>query len=126
MKLYILTSKLLAEKASQADAEEVIGRKINNFLYGTEGYITKDPDTQELDWMPKSLFDKKAELYDSPIDKYQRSIGEIDKSIKYLYTQSCSARPKSDKRNKIYLAIRRLKALKQDLEHIINLEIQEL
>lgn len=123
MKQYILLSKVLAERACQSEAEEVIGVKINNLLYGTDGYITKDPDTEELNWTPKSVFEKQAILADTPVDKYQLILRQIDDNISFLRTESKAAAPKSTKRNRTYLTIRRLEALKNDIENLIRLTI---
>lgn len=121
MKQYILFSRVLAERACQSEAEEVIGRKITNLLYGTDGYIIRKYD--ELNWMPKSVFDQQAIPVDSPIDKYRYILQQIDNNIKFLQSESKEARPRSTKRNRAYLAIRRLNAFKQDIETLIRLTI---
>lgn len=127
MKLYKLSKELYAEPSLQDDAECVIGRRIHNLSHGNEGYITKSLDNEELGWMPKSEFDKQAIIVDSSIDQMRAMLLDIDKAIKFLYAVS-----KKDggvlkgKRNKAYMAIRRLKALKMDIEHIINLELLDL
>lgn len=123
MKQYILLSKVLAERACQSEAEEVIGRKINNLLYGTDGYITKDPDTEDLNWVPKSVFDSQAIIADSPMDKYRFILKQIEENIAFLKTESKSAKPKSPKRKRAYLTIRRLEALKIDIMNLIRLTL---
>ena len=85
MKQYILKRKLLAEKASQKEAEQILGRKIHNFLYGSEGYLIEE--NNEYDWMPATLFENQATLIDKPIDFYQLMLKETDKSLAYLKEQ---------------------------------------
>lgn len=127
MRLYKLCRELYAEPALQEDAECVIGRRINNFVHGNNGYITKDPETEELDWMPKSEFDKQATLVNIPLDKMRAMLPEIDKHIQFFYTVSkeCGERFRY-KRDRAYMIIRRLKALRGDVEKIINLELLDL
>lgn len=120
MKQYILTRKLLAEKASQKEAEQILGRKIHNFLYGSEGYLVEE--NNEHDWMPATLFESQAILVDKPIDFYQLMLKEIDKSLAYLKEQY---RKETEPRLKaaIFLANKRLMALQKDINKIINFEI---
>ena len=72
MKQYILKRKLLAEKASQKEAEQILGRKIHNFLYGSEGYLIEE--NKENDWLGYFIWERdwlhKFELGDIVIGGY--------------------------------------------------------
>lgn len=127
MRLYKLSKELYAEPSLQEDAEYIIGRRIHNFVHGNDGYITKSPENEELDWMPKSVFDKQAILIDSTIDRMRAMLNDIDNSIQFFYTVSKkSGKRFKRKRDRIYMAVRRLKALRTDIENIINLELLDL
>lgn len=126
MKLYKLSRELYAQPAIQEDAECVIGRKINNLVHGNAGYITKHPSSGELDWMPKSEFDAQATLIDNDIDKEREMVSMIDKRIEFLYTISKKSGRNPAMQNRAYLAIRRLQALKIDIEKIIAFELFDL
>lgn len=120
MKRYKLTRTLLAERASQKEAEEILGRKIHNFLYGSEGYLVEEDN--EHDWLPASLFEKQATLIDQPINVYQSMLRDIEKALAYLreqYSKNNEPRLKSA----IFLATKRLMALQKDITKITHLEI---
>ena len=120
MKQYILKRKLLAEKASQKEAEQILGRKIHNFLYGSERYLIEE--NNEYDWMPATLFENQATLIDKPIDFYQLMLKETDKSLAYLKEQY-SKETESRLKAAIFLTNKRLATLQKDICKIINLEI---
>lgn len=126
MKLFKLSKELYAEPALQEDAECVIGRKINNLVHGNAGYITKLPSSGELDWMPKSEFDSQASVIDSDIDKEREFLSMIERRIEFLSTISKKSGRNPAMRNRAYMAIRRLKALKIDIEKIIAFELLDI
>lgn len=123
MKQYRLIRNLSAEKASQKEAEQIFGRRINNLLYGTEGYITEE--NGEHDWMPKSVFDSQAVLVDKPIHTYQYLKKEAEEAISYLREQhkksNCQVR-----KNGIVKTIKRLEALIKDVSKLIDYEITDV
>lgn len=123
MKLYRLTRILKAEKASQKEAEHILGRKIHNLLYGSDGFIIEE--NGQRDWMPASVFGPQAALIDKPINYYQYLINESQKSIRYLKEQANKSEFDVKKR-KLRLAAKRLETLIKDLTTLIDYEITEL
>lgn len=123
MKRYRLIRNLSAEKASQKEAEQIFGRRINNLLYGTEGYIIEE--NGEYDWMPKSVFDSQAVLVDKAIHNYQYLKKEATEAIAYLKEQykktNCQVR-----KNGIAKTIKRLEALIKDVSKLIDYEITDV
>lgn len=126
MKLFRLSKELYAEPAIQEDAECVIGRKINNLVHGNAGYITKLPASGELGWMPKSEFESQSTIIDSDIDKEREILLMIDKRVEFLYTISKKNGRNPAIQNRAYQAIRRLKALRIDIEKIIAFQLLDL
>lgn len=127
MKLFKLSKELYAEPAIQEDAECIIGRKINNLVHGNAGYITKQPASGELGWMPKSEFESQSTIIDSDIDKEREILSMIDNKVEFLYTISKKNNGRNPAiQNRVYQAIRRLKALRMDIEKIIAFQLLDL
>lgn len=121
MKQYRLIRDLLAEKASQQKAEIILGRKIQNLMYGTDGYIIEE-QSGEQDWIPASVFDKQAILIDKPTDIYQYMAKDTKVFLSYLERQYV-ANKEPKLKAAIFLAKKRLAALQKDIKKIIDLEI---
>ena len=125
MKKYIYQRKVLAEPATQEEAEAKLGKKIENLFYGNSGYIVQDPKTKETDWMPKSVFEKNTVIADSPIDILRMMIDKADEDISWLQGYTKRSKPIIDKRNRLYMAIRRLKTYRQDLDNVLQITLME-
>lgn len=116
---------MLAERATQAEASEKLGRKIENFFYGTDGYLVTDIKEKEANWMPKSVFEEHTTQFDTPVDVLRYMATKTEQEIEWLQKYTRKSKPSVDKRNRLYLAIRRLKAYKSDLDSILHITLIE-
>ena len=125
MRKYLYQKEVLAERATQAEASEKLGRKIENFFYGTDGYLVTDIKEKEANWMPKSVFEEHTTQFDTPVDVLRYMATKTEQEIEWLQKYTRKSKPSVDKRNRLYLAIRRLKAYKSDLDSILHITLIE-
>lgn len=110
---------------SQSEAEAKLGRPIQNLLYGNQGYLVRDPKTKETDWMPKTKFEEYTTQVDAPVEILKHLIAKADSEIEWLQKYTKNSHPIVDKRNRLYMAIRRLKTYRQDLDNILQITLME-
>lgn len=125
MKLYRLTKFVSAEKATQAKAEQLIGKKITNLQYGTDGYVVLEDDGK-MSWMPKTVFEKMAELMDTPINVCKTRVAEIEEEIKYVDTLFSNINVCCNERQIKMRFKSRLKALIKDYQNVIHILLMRL
>ena len=126
MKRYEYKKYVMADFIPQNDAEGILNHKIINLWNGTDGYLVKEVESDEKTWVPATVFEKYTTVDNTPIDKIKIMIKDTDNNLKWLKTYTSKNYTTTKKRNRLYLAMRRTKALKQDLEKILQIMLTEL
>lgn len=120
MKKHLCLKLLELEPMDQHDAEDKLGRKINNLTYGTNGYLTLDLETMELDW---KAIEEIGEVrpYDSAMDIMCSDRVDIRMKLKFYQAMFRKLLPNDEIRKKVHDIRRRLAILEKDLDTLIQL-----
>ena len=125
MKKFRIVKEIEAEKMSQADAEEALGKKIDNVAYSTDGYLMCEGG--DISWVPKEKVKKLIHPYDSTLDIIRYMIDSAKEQDKWLVNYLKTDRSVSlAERDRLYVCIRRIKVFRQDMEKLLKLNILKL
>lgn len=104
-------------------AEQYLGYRIPNLLYGTEGYLTEELDTGEQKWVPKSIFEKGVSLFETAEDKIVSTNTDLDKILQFLALYSKEGPHFSMvKRNQLFRCRKHLQSLVEGLKKLLTME----
>lgn len=77
MERYKVTKEVLAKPMLHDEAENLIGHKIPNLYYGSEGYVVSNTDYTDMRWIPKTVFEVGAVCVGSDSELLQDHINTL-------------------------------------------------
>ena len=120
MEKYIYQREIMAKPATKGEAEELMKCKVANLFYGNDGYLVKDIETNEMNWLPKTVFEKTTVKVDTPTDRLKKLALDIEATADELRGFNKLHKPSMAVRAKIYSMTRRLMNLKMDCHSLME------
>jgi hypothetical protein len=116
---------VMAERMPSGDAEKEIGKKLDLFTKGEDGFLVKD-DEGSLSWFPFEKFTKIAMPNESVPEKLELISHDSRQFEAYLKAFTQDGHVPDNERQIIYRARKRLLQVCSDISKIIQIEIYGL
>lgn len=110
MKRYRIKKFVDAQPMTQNNAESLLGKKVQNLLYGNSGYLVDDEESG-IQWVPMTVFEKHAMRAHSMTDRCNVMISDLMDGKAVLEKYRRYGKPSLKAREKIINIMRRMDGL---------------